>query len=149
MLCLWMKKALSGDFWHPATCFQAPCFSLNPLTEGSQPHASTTVSGCLLHGCMPKCSMAMEMGCAPPRLQPPGWYFPSFCLTDTRALQEISPGFGGLCKNLLFEQLWELNVSALKGWAFLGCKFLMKALGYECVIVSLLFLTAWHPVGLS
>lgn len=67
---------------------------------------------------------------------------------DTRALQELSPGLPGLCKNLLSEQLGEQNVSALEGWSSSGCEFLMKTLGYECVIISLLFLTAWHPVGL-
>lgn len=144
-----MEKALSRDFWHPAISFQEFCFSSNPLTEGSRPHAGTTVSGSLLRGCTPKRSVAFEMGCAPPHLQPPGWDLPSFCLTDTCALQELSPGFAGSCKNLLFEQLREPNVSALKGRAFLGCRFLMKALGYECVIISLLFLTAWRPVGLS
>lgn len=55
-----------------------------------------------------------------PPLQPPGWYFPSFCLADTCALQELSLGFAGSCKNLLFEQITRTKCFCSEGTNFLG-----------------------------
>lgn len=147
-MCLQMKTALSRDLWHPATPLQESWFFLNWLSEGSYLHAGTTVSGFLLCGCTPKIWWRLKYFAPHLIYSPSSWCFPSFCQTDPCALQELSPGFAGLCKNLLFEQLQEANISAQNRRAlFLGCKFLMKTLGYECVIISLLFFTAWRPVG--
>lgn len=65
------------------------------------------------------------------------------------APQELSPGFTGSYKNLLFQYLGEAKTSAQNRRAFSGCVFLMKALGYERVIVSLLPFSTWPPIGLS
>lgn len=125
-----MEKALHKDLWHPATCVQESCFSLNLLT--CLPRVSdlvpvTIISDYYVRGCTLKCSVAFEMGCASPYLQPPGWYFPSFCPTDMCALQELSPGFTGSLKNLLFEQVRGTECFRSEGVNFFGLQVFIES----------------------